>query len=350
VNNREVVKLIKNLKDDPAFGGDFDFKKSWNKFADQYGFEKDYSDFKLTWHDYFNYFTHISSKTILRPAGAVLSAFIIIFGSWIATVNASFGSVPGDLLYPVKLVSERMQITLAATDEQKARLHTEFAGRRLKEVMEIAATPQVGNEVRMQAAVDGFKQEVASANVAVESMAANSSQNADSVAIMVDQQVESYMTTLAEAQESSVSDSQGETLAEAQVTVSETDASLTETLVTSHEENQAESTGTYLQASFQKDLKNIDAEKIVLEGRMDRIKNLISLGKISTANVAQYQTNIQTITGQLKSFEDNLVEARNLFAAGGWRRVQEIVTDLKNKLSVADELVASMEIQISTGE
>lgn len=353
MTNKELIKFLRDNKDNPAFGGsDFDSRESWNTFARKYsdlGFTENPGPFVMTWRDYFEYFTHVSSKTILRPVGATLSALIIIFGSWVATVNASFGSIPGDLLYPVKLVSERMQITLAATDEQKARLHTEFAGRRLREVMEIASAPEVGNEVRMQAAVEGFKQEVASANVAVESMAANSSQNADSVAIMVDQQVESYMTTLATAQEGSVANPvQEESLADAQTTVTKTDASITETLVTSHEENQVESTGTYLQTSFQKDLKNIDVEKFSLEGRIARIESLITLGNLPNADVIQYQANIKIIQSELKGFETNLSEARNLFAAGGWRRVLEIVTDLKTKLSVADEMVAAMEIQIST--
>jgi len=60
---------------------------------------------------------------------------IVLAGPWL-TVKASQPSVPGDLLYSVKRVSEGIQTTVAS-GEGKTQLQVEFAGRRLEELAKI---------------------------------------------------------------------------------------------------------------------------------------------------------------------------------------------------------------------
>jgi hypothetical protein len=345
VNNREIVKLIKSLKDEPEFGGGFDFDKSWEKFADQYGFEKNYKDFKITWKDYLEYFTHISSKAIVRPVGAAIASLALVLGGWVTTVNASFGSVPGDLLYPVKLVTERVQISLAATNEQRARLHTEFASRRLNEVIEIAASDRIDKDELVKETVESFKISISSATTAVENIATTSPEAAANVAMVVDQKVEAMSSVISANENSTSLEAHTEQLAEAQNSTQESDQKLTETIVTSNETIKQDRTNGYLQDSFKKDMIEIDTRKANLLVRVANIEAAIAGGAVSDS----YVKNTEVITNTLETFEDELVEARNYFAAGGWRRVLEIVTGLKNKLSVAEMLVTEMEIEISSG-
>lgn len=49
-------------------------------------------------------------------------------------VGASQGSLPGDALFPVKTLTEDVRINLSGSSEGKAKLHTDFAGQRVKEV------------------------------------------------------------------------------------------------------------------------------------------------------------------------------------------------------------------------
>ena len=79
------------------------------------------------------------SKTFLNPfawmqSGAVLMLIIMIaLGGSVASVGATFGSVPGDVLYPVKRTIEHVQIALSPSDEDKAKIHLDLVSRRVEE-------------------------------------------------------------------------------------------------------------------------------------------------------------------------------------------------------------------------
>lgn len=67
------------------------------------------------------------------------AAFLIMLSAGQLTLRASSGSSPGDVLYPVKEFSESVQMTLATSQEDEAKLHVELASRRAQE-MAAAAT------------------------------------------------------------------------------------------------------------------------------------------------------------------------------------------------------------------
>ena len=67
------------------------------------------------------------------------AAFLIMLSAGQLTLRASSGSSPGDVLYPVKEFSESVQMSLAASQEDEAKLHVELAGRRAQEVAAAAA-------------------------------------------------------------------------------------------------------------------------------------------------------------------------------------------------------------------
>jgi hypothetical protein len=72
---------------------------------------------------------------------ALVICLILIFigGPWLV-VKASQASLPGELLYPVKRITEEVQTTVASKDS-KVQLQTEFAFRRLEELTKIAEDP-----------------------------------------------------------------------------------------------------------------------------------------------------------------------------------------------------------------
>lgn len=67
------------------------------------------------------------------------AAFLIMLSAGQLTLRASSGSSPGDVLYPVKELSESVQMTLATSQEDEAMLHVELASRRAQEMAEAAA-------------------------------------------------------------------------------------------------------------------------------------------------------------------------------------------------------------------
>jgi hypothetical protein len=84
---------------------------------------------------------------IPRLAG-VLAAVLLALFSIGGTVYASQASLPDDLLYPVKILTEDIQVSLETDPEDKLDLHVSFASRRLQEIQ---AQVEAGEEVSEKA-------------------------------------------------------------------------------------------------------------------------------------------------------------------------------------------------------
>ena len=72
------------------------------------------------------------SRPVLARAAAIFVCVLLL--GW-GTVAASSGAMPGDLLYPVKLLTERVQFFLTVTPEARAELRIVFSEERLKEAV-----------------------------------------------------------------------------------------------------------------------------------------------------------------------------------------------------------------------
>ncbi len=75
--------------------------------------------------------TLFSRPVLIRAAAVTLIVFV---AGW-TTVASSAQALPGDLLYPIKLFSERVRFCLAINQESKAELCIVFAEERVKELV-----------------------------------------------------------------------------------------------------------------------------------------------------------------------------------------------------------------------
>lgn len=73
----------------------------------------------------------LSGPVLARAAAVVL---IVFLAGW-TTIASSAQALPGDLLYPVKLFSERVRFYLAINEESKAELRVVFSEERVKELV-----------------------------------------------------------------------------------------------------------------------------------------------------------------------------------------------------------------------
>ncbi len=94
-------------------------------------------------------------RTMRRPVPVALALALVlavILGGG-GVVKAAQGSLPGDVLYPVKQVQEKVELALALTPEQRVMERLEQAQRRLQEAQALAAQGEaVPPEVLAQAA------------------------------------------------------------------------------------------------------------------------------------------------------------------------------------------------------
>lgn len=69
-------------------------------------------------------------------AAAILVIFGLVFGSW-GTVYAAQNSLPNDLLYPVKLTGENLQLAFTTNTTAKISLLTKYTDRRMEEATKL---------------------------------------------------------------------------------------------------------------------------------------------------------------------------------------------------------------------
>ena len=69
---------------------------------------------------------------------AMIAVMVLAFGGW-TTTSAAAGSIPGEVLYPVKKAQERVLLVVAFSDIGKAELHAKFAQKRTQEIEKLAA-------------------------------------------------------------------------------------------------------------------------------------------------------------------------------------------------------------------
>jgi hypothetical protein len=102
-----------------------------------------------------------SARSMLRgPIAAALSGLGLIVGGSMASVSASEQSVPGDLLFPIKIVSEQTRLALTTDKKEKFRLKGEFVNRRVEEIKKIASTNVEKKPERLKEATEILRRDL----------------------------------------------------------------------------------------------------------------------------------------------------------------------------------------------
>lgn len=110
---------------------------------------------------------------VIRPVAVLLIVIIVGTSGLIATVDASYETLPGDWLYPAKRAVEKTQ-TLAASllgaKNTEAKLHSEFAKRRVSEIQKVIVGNDEKKKERVSQTITDLKKEIDNVNSNLESM------------------------------------------------------------------------------------------------------------------------------------------------------------------------------------
>ena len=342
MNDKELAQLLSSIKDAPELGGDFHLSEqevAWEQISDSLGFsDAEYKKYGL--QDYVQYFFWFTTHMLVRPLAVTISSFALVFGGWVFTVNASYDTVPGDVFYPVKIATERIQLSFAGSSEKKVKLHVEFAGRRIDELSEINRVPRAGNAVRLKAAIESFKNEMAQVNEELASI--NDQGSKVELASIVEQKTEDYqdaIDTVSETDQEGV----GEELEGAITAAEDTNAQATDALVDAHEANQE----VYSERALQKKFKNVYsrvASRISLNSsRITTIENVLNVyGNVEMQNTLNEAKQLIT------THEENIHLAMGSFAAGGYRTAFDIFEEISTSLDQGEELIVDLEINLTS--
>jgi len=102
-----------------------------------------------------------------KPVLVSLTLFGLIFGGGFLGVLASKDSLPGDLLYPIKIAIENTQVKVSS-QENKPKLQAEFVGTRVDELTQVIEEPvdpdnPIKRKEKVVRAVDKLQAQVISA-------------------------------------------------------------------------------------------------------------------------------------------------------------------------------------------
>ena len=334
MTDKDLIKLLKKHKDTPELGGgasDFNWENSWSKVCTELGWDaQEVTQRRYSIFDYLQFAGHEFSQTVLQPAAMTLVALILVMGSWTATVNASY-SVPGDLLYPVKLATERVRLTMASTAQARAELHVEFAGRRLQEISEIE------DDSLVQMAVVNFNNQMDLVNQELTEV--EDPDAALALAIMVGAKANEYEAALGQNQEGD------EEVASALEAVDTADDTALDTIVTNHEVTGAIGTAEVLQQNFQIEYTALQSRVVFSLGRLSMIETALSDNSLS---LAPYNSRLFASHELVKEAEELMSQAMDTMAAGGYRRAFEILKQADLKLSQAESIITEIEIEMTT--
>ncbi len=140
-------------------------------------------------------------KLAARPVMALTTVAALVLGSGLS-VSASERSLPGDPLYGLKIVSEKVQVALTFDKKESAKIHVELAGKRINEVKKIKEnSDSAQNKIKkINVAMDGFKKEISTVQNKLESLKkASSAQTVVEVAKIIDNKTAEYREDLVKA-------------------------------------------------------------------------------------------------------------------------------------------------------
>lgn len=299
------------------------------------------------WQQYFDFVAAFVFEAFARPFAVGMSSIALVFGGWIVAVNAASGSVPGDAFYPVKIATERVQMTFTTSSTQRTKLHMEFAGRRLDEVSTVQRSDRSGKTVRVQNALENFRKELVSAQTEISSISEKNPEVASEMAKYVNEKTNAYASVIRESVATS-----GDSHDDVKTAQTENDSVNQEAvkiLVDQQSSSLNEKSNIELKALFRHDLEDIHAQRAIVRSRLETIRRVIeSREDLSDEMRDNAIALIVKIQNKLLEVDPKIDEVTNVLAAGGYLRTFEVMNDLKATMNTAHELVAQLEIQLST--
>lgn len=317
MDEKQIVKLLRQMGDEyrSRILTDEQREKSWKRVALAIGANPDAPRKNISRKEYAEFFWRQFKINALRPIAVGAVAFVVLLGGWSGMVNASFGAVPGDVLYPVKIASEQAQLALTFGDEDKAKLHVEFASRRLQEVTAIALLPDGEKSDQAKTAIDGFTREIEAVNSHIETIKATDLSAASAIAKIVDMRVDEYQSIIEQTEQALPE----ETAASVDSALEVVDAANTQAvavMVEQVEATQETTTAADLQSSFQGELASILSRNSYAVNRIAAAERVLGTVELEGESALW-----QTLNGAHDTLNDSealLSEAMDTLAAGGY--------------------------------
>lgn len=279
----------------------------------------------------------------VRPLSILLVVAIVGTSGWIATVDASYQSLPGDLLYPAKRVVEKTQVIAAAVTGNKkstTKLHSEFAKRRATELKQIVKDPKKQGKAT-QAVVD-LKTEIKNVNNSLEEIKNNSTDKGQAeTAKDISKSAEQIKITLKEVKDDLATGTSTESkilskdVSEVKDMAKDTAVNAVDIMVTKHLEGDTTVTKEEVKAVLDKTIQTTVTE--IAAGQ----QNMVGVNTVVTAVKEAVKTENQNSNTTSTQAEQQLLDKVTDQTQAATMKTQEASVSLDKTVSEAKTLLAS---------
>ncbi len=273
-----------------------------------------------------------SFKWLRTPAFAIVGILLALFGGSLLSVSAAEQSLPGDLLYSVKLATEQARLALAKNPEDKVLLKSEFTGRRVDEMKLAIAKPSADRSNKIVQTAEVLKRDLHTLKQQLEDTKnVVSPDKVKDVAKVVDQQAATVVQTLQESKQD-LSPEDKAKVSEAQMAASDTAVKALEVLADAHQQDAA--------AVTQQDM--VDAIKNHNESVVRTIAETLSLATSTTCGNCNLLQASGTSTPASTAIKQ-VAEAQKTFSSA-----DKLVSE--NKIDEAMDLIKTGTTQVFTAQ
>lgn len=347
MDNRAFDQLIARAKDAPELGGGFsvaDGEAGRQRLARDLGWDLPAEPAHYTLSEYLEYAAWEARAVFVRPMAAAGAVMGLMLGGFITTVSAS-ASRPGDILYPVKLATERMQLSFAGSPEERVRLHTQFAGERLQEAVDLTASGSAGSADQVKTAVDGFKNELSSAHGELSGLSASAPGQVADAAAALASKADTFSAILSKSEQSAASDVKGDVKSAKDAAKSAQSQAVT-TLVNAYETDKTSGSAMDLQQNFRSGFQDVSGRLALTLGRLTVMREALKNLPVERAN--GFRAFANATQSRLQPLTASLAHAQDLMAAGGYRHAFDLLDAADKALAPAEQAVIAKEIELST--
>lgn len=345
MDDRAFHQLMNSLKDAPEFGGgssDLDMERSRQRLARELGWDEMPSPRKYTVWEYLEYLRYEAQHVLVRPLAAAGAAMGLVLGGWVTTVGAS-SARPGDILYPVKLASERVQLSFANSGGDRVRLHAEFAERRLQEAVDMTDDPSKNGLV--QTAVTGFKNELNSAHGELNGLQKSSPKQAVEAAATLAAKADGFSAILSQSQETA-SPSVKADVAAAKEAAKSAQVQAVGSLVKTYEETKEPASADELQQNYRRLYQDATNRLATALGRLAVMRDAAKRVPVEQGN--EFRAFASQNQNRLLPLQKNINDAANVMAAGGYSRAFDLLNEAERTLASVETAIVDKEIELST--
>ncbi len=294
------------------------------------------------------YFVWLSQSFISRPVAIGVAGFVLTVSGLMTTVNAAQQSLPGDVLYTVKLINERAQLRLASLD-RKAVLHTEFAEKRLKEVTQLQSDTSGRDTNLVAQTIDAYTQEVASANQNLRELQASGNSTTVATASEVQQNLVALDSAITNSVGPAVSSAESTAVTSAQATTQVAQDDSVSVAVEAHGEANSEQSTRELNDMFIRQFATIGTRKAFDVHRLSVIRTSLDVHAdvLESLNIIT-ESDLRRLERSINIAVADVAPAMDMFATGEYQLAFDALKRAESVLRGIESTIADAEIAITT--